>query len=29
LANKILGGEFISGDTVQVDAEGAGLIFRK
>jgi len=29
LANKILGGEFVSGDTVSVDAEGAGLIFRK
>ena len=29
LANKILGGEFVSGDTVHVDAEGAGLVFRK
>ena len=29
LANKILGGEFVSGDTVSVDAEGAGLTFRK
>ena len=29
LANKILGGEFMSGDTVRVDAEGAGLVFHK
>jgi ATP-dependent Clp protease ATP-binding subunit ClpB len=29
LANKILGGEFVSGDTVSVDAEGTGLVFRK
>ncbi len=29
LANKILSGEFISGDTVMVDADGAGLQFSK
>ncbi|MDI9238855.1 ATP-dependent chaperone ClpB [Lysobacter sp. LF1] len=29
LASKILGGEFVSGDTVQVDAQGGQLVFRK
>ena len=29
LANKILSGEFLSGDTVMVDADGAGLHFSK
>jgi len=29
LAQKILSGEFGAGDTVQVDAEGGGLVFRK
>jgi ATP-dependent Clp protease ATP-binding subunit ClpB len=29
LANKILSGEFGAGDTIVVDAEGAGLVFRK
>ena len=29
LANRILSGEFASGDTVTVDAEGAGLVFAK
>ena len=29
LANKILGGEFVSGDVVRVDAEGSALIFSK
>ena len=29
LASKILAGEFTSGDTVQVDAEGGQLAFRK
>jgi ATP-dependent Clp protease ATP-binding subunit ClpB len=29
LANKILGGEFVSGDTVRIDAEGNGLVFKK
>jgi ATP-dependent Clp protease ATP-binding subunit ClpB len=29
LANKILSGEFGQGDTVMVDAQGSGLVFRK
>jgi ATP-dependent Clp protease ATP-binding subunit ClpB len=29
LASKILAGEFISGDTVQVEAEGGHLVFAK
>jgi ATP-dependent Clp protease ATP-binding subunit ClpB len=29
LANKILAGEFGSGDTVRIDAEGGGLVFKK
>ena len=29
LANRILAGEFVSGDTVHVDAEGAALVFSK
>jgi ATP-dependent Clp protease ATP-binding subunit ClpB len=29
LAGKILSGEFAPGDTVSVDAEGGGLVFRK
>jgi ATP-dependent Clp protease ATP-binding subunit ClpB len=29
LANKILAGEFVSGDTVHVDAEGSSLVFSK
>ncbi len=29
LANKILAGEFGSGDTVRIDAEGGGLLFKK
>ena len=29
LANKILAGEFVSGDTVHVDAEGSALVFSK
>ncbi|MDR0183509.1 ATP-dependent chaperone ClpB [Lysobacter arvi] len=29
LASKILGGEFASGDTVHVDAQGGELVFRK
>ena len=29
LAHKILSGEFVSGDTVQVEAEGGQLVFRK
>ncbi|MHB8911997.1 MAG: ATP-dependent chaperone ClpB [Lysobacter sp.] len=29
LAQKILGGEFVSGDTIHVDTEGGRLVFRK
>jgi ATP-dependent Clp protease ATP-binding subunit ClpB len=29
LAQRILAGEFTNGDTVQVDAEGGALVFRK
>ncbi|UHQ24171.1 ATP-dependent chaperone ClpB [Lysobacter sp. 5GHs7-4] len=29
LAQKILGGEFVSGDTIQVEAEAGHLVFRK
>ncbi|MFC3714931.1 type VI secretion system ATPase TssH, partial [Luteimonas soli] len=29
LAQKILGGEFVNGDTVKVDAEGGQLVFVK
>jgi ATP-dependent Clp protease ATP-binding subunit ClpB len=29
LANKILSGEFGTGDLIVVDAEGGGLVFRK
>ncbi|MBX9400012.1 ATP-dependent chaperone ClpB [Lysobacter sp. BMK333-48F3] len=29
LAQRILGGEFVSGDTIQVEAEGGHLVFRK
>jgi len=29
LATKILAGEFTSGDTIRVEAEGGQLVFRK
>jgi ATP-dependent Clp protease ATP-binding subunit ClpB len=29
LAHKILSGDFVSGDAVQVEAEGGQLVFRK